>query len=70
MFDRNEFKALFRKWVEENNAASSKDALLFCKQLMPRKFLGQNSWLIDESLSWFLWLKERRIKIASSYESH
>lgn len=71
MFDKNEFKALFRRWVENNNSASAKDARLFCKQLIPREFLGQNAWLINESLSWFLWLKEKRNKMDSSfYDSH
>jgi hypothetical protein len=58
MFNKNIFKDQFREWVENNSGASYEEAKKTCESLIPLELNEKYSWLLEHSLSWFLWRKE------------
>lgn len=62
MFDKNDFKEKFRCWTELNPTASYEEAKLLCDILIPIDAKESFPWLEEQSLQWFLWKKENRIK--------
>lgn len=62
MFDKNQFKGIFRSWAENNPFLDKEDALEFCHRIIPTPLLKQNYWLIEQSIAWFQWVKEQRLQ--------
>ncbi len=62
MFDKNEFKINFRKWLDANPNASYEEAKVFCESQIPLPSRENYTWLEEQSLAWFLWRKENQAK--------
>lgn len=58
MFDKNVFKEEFRLWTEKFLLANSAEVESFCEQHIPAEFKIQYAWLIEQSISWFMWKQE------------
>ncbi len=65
MFDKNQFKVMFRRYVESHHQASDEEALAFARSIMPANVMASHYWLIDQSLQWFRWVKAQRALQAS-----
>ncbi|KAB8031821.1 hypothetical protein [Fluviispira multicolorata] len=62
MFDKNEFKNCFRKWLDENPSATYEEAKSFCESQIPSNAQEHYAWLAEQSIAWFLWRKENQSK--------
>lgn len=60
MFDKNQFKVVFRRFVEAHPSASDEEVLEFCRLLIPPHLLASHYWLLDQSLQWFRWVRSQR----------
>lgn len=67
VFDKNNFKELFRKWCMDNLSASVKEAEVYCRSLIPLHEQEKYEWLIDGSISWMIWKKQKLFKEKESF---
>jgi hypothetical protein len=59
-FDKNTFKEAFRSWVQAHPRATDEEALAFCQSRIPVNQILTYHWLMEQSLQWFQWLRNRR----------
>ncbi len=57
MFDKNQFKSAFRRFLEARPTATEDEALEFCQQNIPAHQMASEYWLVEQSMQWFKWLK-------------
>ena len=60
MFDKNQFKSSFRRFLESRPTVTEDDALEFCQQNIPAHQMASEYWLVEQSMQWFKWLKEQQ----------
>ena len=58
MFDKNLFKEKFRAWSEKYPFATTQEIEHFCHLHMPVNDRKQYSWLVEQSIGWFMWRRE------------
>ncbi len=67
MFDKNDFKRNFLIWSEQFPLAQEKEVLEFCYENIPLPKHSEYAWLIEQSLDWFTWKKEK-LQLKLQYE--
>lgn len=60
MFDVNHFKRSVKDWIKGNPQASMIDLRDYCDEIVPAQSYAANQWLIDQTLSWYRHVLERR----------
>ena len=60
MFDVNHFKRSVKSWIRTNPQGSLVDLRDYCDELVPAPLYAANQWLIDQTLSWYRHVLERR----------
>ncbi|MDD9951216.1 MAG: hypothetical protein OXT67_06575 [Zetaproteobacteria bacterium] len=60
MFDRNEYKRKIKVWMLENPSASVLECEDYCHHLIPSRELTAHQWLVEETLSWFKAIQDKR----------
>ncbi|MCX6129616.1 MAG: hypothetical protein NTX25_11195 [Proteobacteria bacterium] len=60
MFDVNQFKKSVKEWIRTNPQGTLLDLRDFCDELVPAQLYAANQWLIDQTLSWYRHVLERR----------
>jgi hypothetical protein len=70
MFDKNEYKDMFRRYALSNRNHGEAEALEFCRQMMPAEAMVANYWLIESCMQWFRWIKTQNsdLKFSGSSE--
>ena len=62
MFDVNQFKKGVKEWVRLHPSATVADFTDFCEEMIPPSHYAANQWLIDQSISWYRFVKTQRDK--------
>ncbi len=60
MFDVNQFKRGVKEWIRVNPHGSELDLRDFCDEIIPPPLYQANQWLIEQTLSWYRHILERR----------
>lgn len=60
MFDVNQFKRSVKEWIRVNPLGSELDLRDYCDELIPPVLYQANQWLIEQTLSWYHHILERR----------
>lgn len=60
MFDVNHFKRTVKDWIRTNPQGSMVDLRDYCDEIVPVQLYAANQWLIDQTLSWYHHVLERR----------
>ncbi len=60
MFDVNHFKRTVKDWIRVNPQGSLVDLRDYCDEIVPPQLYSANQWLIDQTLSWYRHVLERR----------
>ena len=53
MFDFNAFKSSVKQWIRENPDGTMNDLRDFCEEQIPPAKYTANSWIVDQTLSWY-----------------
>ncbi len=60
MFDVNHFKRSVKDWIRQNPQGTLLDLRDYCDEIVPPQLYAANEWLIDQTLSWYRHVLERR----------
>jgi len=60
MFDVNHFKRSVKDWIRVNPQGTLVDLRDYCDEIVPPQSYAANNWLIDQTLSWYRHVLERR----------
>lgn len=60
MFDFNGFKRSVKEWIRDNPSGSEHDLRDYCDELIPPAQYTANSWIVDQTLSWYKHILENR----------
>lgn len=69
MFDVNSFKKSVKEWIRVNTDGTEIDLRDYCDELVPAQQYQANQWLIEQTLSWYKHILERRVEEASGADS-
>ena len=69
MFDVNVFKKSVKEWIRVNTDGTEIDLRDYCDELVPAQQYQANQWLIEQTLSWYRHILERRVEEASGADS-
>ena len=57
MFDVNQFKRSMKDWISSHPEGTIAEFTDYCDDMIPPPHYAANQWLIDQSISWFRYLK-------------
>jgi hypothetical protein len=60
MFDVNHFKKAVKEWIRVHPTGTEADLRDYCDEIVPPQLYQSNQWLIEQTLSWYKHILERR----------
>ena len=60
MFDFNSFKRSVKEWIRANPNGTMADLRDYCEEQIPPSQFAANEWLVDQTLSWYRHILDRR----------
>jgi hypothetical protein len=69
MFDVNKFKKSVKDWIRIHPMGTELDLRDYCDELVPAHQYQANQWLIEQTISWYRHILERRVEEDGSHES-
>ncbi len=69
MFDVNRFKKSVKEWIRVNADGTEMDLRDYCDEIVPPQHYQANQWLIEQTVSWYKHILERRVEEHGDAES-
>lgn len=69
MFDVNRFKKSVKEWIRINADGTEMDLRDYCDEIVPVHHYQANQWLIEQTVSWYKHILERRVEDYGDAES-